>query len=534
MDRLLKATDAIFSEWDKPESPGCALAVIQHGEIRYMRGYGSANLDYRIPITSKTVFDIGSVSKQFTAMCIAMLYRRGKLNLDDRIQAYLPEIPEYENPVTIRHMLHHTSGLRDYLELMYYAGMPFENDYQEAEVINLIASQKALNFEPGSQYLYSNSGYFLLSEIVERVSGQNMREFAEENIFKPLGMAHTHFHNDFKMIVENRSTGYTRRKDGSFEIDYGIFDVIGDGAIYTTVEDLYLWDQNAYHNILGGGGQELIELTRTPGKFNDGRPQDYALGLRIDTYRGHKTVGHGGSWYGFRAAMLQLPEIEFSVICLSNLAQMNPSSLIHKVIDLWLLEDLTEPAAVQTVKPAVTLLEEQLAQYTGFYYNPASQSLIKADVHDGRLAVTLFEEPILMNSVLEYSFASAEPPQVGITFEYQDKNKPMLMKIDIEDGALVDELEQLPACTLTPEQLSGYCGKYMSSELGIAYELKLVDGELVIYRKKIRFESLLPAAINLFKGGTCTITFVIAADGSRTGFMLSSNRMKNIFFENQN
>ena len=175
MNQLLQATDAIFSEWDKPESPGCALAIIQHGEIRYMCGYGSANLDYRIPITSKTVFDIGSVSKQFTAMCIAILYRRGLLSLDDKIQTYLPEIPEYENPVTIRHMLHHTSGLRDYLELMYYAGMPFDNDYQEVEVIDLIARQKALNFLPGSQYLSAIPVFFYSVKLGKGYQGKHAR-----------------------------------------------------------------------------------------------------------------------------------------------------------------------------------------------------------------------------------------------------------------------------------------------------------------------------------------------------------------------
>lgn len=533
MNQLLQATDAIFSEWDKPESPGCALAVIQHGEIRYMCGYGSANLDYRIPITSKTVFDIGSVSKQFTAMGIAILYRRGLLSLDDKIQTYLPEIPEYENPVTIRHMLHHTSGLRDYLELMYYAGMPFENDYQEVEVIDLIASQKALNFEPGSQYLYSNSGYFLLSEIVERVSGQNMREFAEENIFKPLGMTHTHFHNDFKMIVENRATGYTRHKDGTFEIDYGIFDVIGDGAIYTTVEDLFLWDQNTYHNIIDGGGQELIDLTRTPGRFNDGREQDYAMGLRLETYRGLKAVGHGGSWYGFRAAMLQLPEKEFSVICLSNLAQMNPSSLVYKVIDLWLAADFAEPAAVQAVKPVTAFSKAQLTQYAGFYYNPANQSLIKADVLEGRLAVTLFEEPILLSQTAENTFSSDGSPQVNVTFSPSRETDLSFMKIDIGNGSMVDELQQLPPFDLQSNKLNEYPGTYHSDELGISYELRLENETLVMFRKKIRFESLLPAATDLFKGGTCTITFVRDSDGSKTGFMLSANRMKNIFFENQ-
>ncbi len=533
MTRFDQDTDKLFSDWDKPDSPGCALAVIHHGDICYTRGYGSANLDYQIPITPKTVFDIGSVSKQFTAMCIAILYRSGLLALDDILQTCLPEIPEYEHPVTIRHMLHHTSGLRDYLELMYYAGMPFENDYQEVEVIDLIASQKALNFEPGSQYLYSNSGYFLLSEIVERVSGKNMRDFADENIFKPLGMLHTHFHNDFKMIVENRATGYTRRKDGSFNIDYGIFDVIGDGAVYTTVEDLFLWDQNSYHNIIDGGGQELIELTRTPGRFNDGREQDYAMGLRIDTYRGLKAVGHGGSWYGFQADVMQLPEQEFSVICLSNLAQMNPRRLVREVADIWLKPIFPEGTSITVAKPTISPPEELLNRYAGYFYNQATQSLLKVECIQGRLAVTIFEEPILLNALSEHAFSSHGSPQVDILFEQADCSDLSVMKIDIGKGSVVDELQQLPAFVVNTEQLQEYCGNYNSGELSITYEIRLVENQLVLYAKKSKFESVLPAGHDLFKGATCTIEFNRDTNGNLTGFKLSSHRMKDIFFECQ-
>lgn len=192
---LIAKVDELFIQWDKPDSPGCAIAVIQNGEIIYHRGYGMANLEYNIPISLNSVFDIASNSKQFTAMCIVLLARQKFLDLDDELQKYIPEIPQYSQPITIRHLSVHTSGLRDYLMLMFFAGMMFENKYLNEEIIALIARQQSLNFDPGAEQLYCNSGYILLAEIVRRVSGKSLRIFAQEQIFAPLGMKNTHFHD---------------------------------------------------------------------------------------------------------------------------------------------------------------------------------------------------------------------------------------------------------------------------------------------------------------------------------------------------
>ncbi|UCH98781.1 MAG: serine hydrolase, partial [Candidatus Aminicenantes bacterium] len=189
--------DKLFAQWDKKDSPGCALAIIKDGKIIYKRGYGMADLERDVPITSKSVFDIASTSKQFVAMSIVLLAEEGKLSLDDDIRQHIPGMPDYGNKITIRHLVHHTSGIRDYCDLMYLAGMPFENDYPEAQIIELIARQKELNFKPGDKHLYSNTGYFLLGEIVKRVSGKSLNEFTKEKIFKPLGMKITHFYDDF-------------------------------------------------------------------------------------------------------------------------------------------------------------------------------------------------------------------------------------------------------------------------------------------------------------------------------------------------
>jgi len=237
-----------------------------------------ANLEYGIPLTSQSVFRIGSTSKQFTAMCIVLLEEEGKISLDDNLKKYFQEMPDYAESITIRQLLHHTSGVRDYLTLMSLAGARGDDFYTDPEVIDMIARQKELNFVPGDEFLYSNSGYFLLAEIIKRVTGDSMRAYAEDKIFKPLGMTHTHFHDDFTQIVKSRASGYGRKKGGDFWINMTTLGMIGDGGVFTSVDDLLLWDQNFYDNKLGKADKKLIDKVLTPGVLNSGEKLDYAFG----------------------------------------------------------------------------------------------------------------------------------------------------------------------------------------------------------------------------------------------------------------
>jgi len=250
-DERTDRVDKLFSQWDRKDSPGCALGVIKNGEFIYRRGYGAANLEYEIPITSRSVFRIGSTSKQFTAMCIALLEEEGRLSLDDDIRRYLPEMPERKPCITIRHLLHHTSGIRDYLTLWQLSGSRSADFFVDGEVTALLARQRELNFIPGDEWLYSNSGYFLLSQIVKRITGKSMRAYAEEKIFNPLGMSHTHFHNDHNEIIKDRASGYIPEEEGGFKISMTALEMIGDGGIFTSVDDLFYWDRNFTTTALG-------------------------------------------------------------------------------------------------------------------------------------------------------------------------------------------------------------------------------------------------------------------------------------------
>ena len=290
---ILAHVDAVFADYASPTGPGCSLGVIQDGRLVHATGYGAANLDHGIPNGPATIFRIGSVSKQFTAAAIALLAVQGELELDAPVQRYIAEFPDYPDPPTVRHLVHHTSGVRDYIVLMSLAGNRSEDFFTNQEVLDAINRQRELNFAPGDDYLYSNSGYFLLGEIVARVSGQSLREFARANFFEPLGMPRTHFHDDHNEIVPGRAIGYAPTPSGDdFRINVTTLDMVGDGGIFTSVEEWVAWDRNLGAGTVGG--PEWVALMHTRGVLNSGDTIPYAFGIAHGEHRGLATVGHGG------------------------------------------------------------------------------------------------------------------------------------------------------------------------------------------------------------------------------------------------
>jgi len=379
---LTDKVDALFSEWDKEDSPGAAIGIIKDGRIIYARGYGMANLEYAIPNSPQTVFRIGSTSKHFTAMCIALLGEMGKLSFDDNIRQYIPELPDYGTPITIRHMLHHTSGFRNYEALMELAGrdgstaaVPF---YTDPEAVALIALQKNLNFVPGERYSYSNSNFFLLAEVIGRVSGMTTATFAKTYIFDPLSMENTHFHDDRNMIVKNRASGYSPKEGGGFRINMTQLEQLGTGSIYTTIEDFFKWDQNFYNNKLGKGIPRLITWMETPGQLNNGESANYGFGLNVNTFYGLRQIGHGGSFVGFRSFYMRFPDQRFSVVILANQGPYPSGDLARKIAILYLGDLLTEKPDTESTnarrgsrdeeREPIQLSSGQLDRLTGSYY----------------------------------------------------------------------------------------------------------------------------------------------------------------------
>jgi CubicO group peptidase (beta-lactamase class C family) len=393
-DKTTAAVDEVFADLAKPGSPGCALGVYRDGKIVYSKGYGLANLEENVPITPASVFDIGSTSKQFTAASILLLEKQGKLSVNDDVRKYVPELPGYGQKITILHLLNHTSGLRDYLTLMELAGINTDSVTTDEDALALIMRQKALNFAPGSDWLYSNTGFFLLSVIVKRVSGKTLREFAAENIFSPLGMTHTQYRDDHTSVVPGRAMAYDPKEHGDgYVLDVSYFEQTGDGAVHTSVEDMQKWDENFFSAQIGG--KEFLAEIQEQGKLNSDKILDYAKGLFIEDYRGLHTVSHGGAWGGYRAELLRFPEQHFSVACLCNLGTEDPSNRAHKVADIYLASSLKpkkekkkeEAQENRRKKDSIQLTEEQIQAYAGDYWSEELGVTYQLGVADGKLKV---------------------------------------------------------------------------------------------------------------------------------------------------
>ncbi len=418
--------DAIFADYASASGPGCSLGVIRDGRLVHATGYGAANLDHGIPNGPATIFRIGSVSKQFTAGAIALLAVRGELELDAPVQRYISEFPDYPEPPTVRHLIHHTSGVRDYIVLMSLAGNRSEDFYTNQEVLDAITRQRELNFTPGAEYLYSNAGYFLLGEIVARVSGQSLREFAETEFFGPLGMTPTHFHDDHNEIVPNRAIGYAPSDDG-FRINVTTLDMVGDGGIFTSVEEWVAWDRNLTEGTVGG--PEWVALIHERGVLNSGDTIPYAFGISHGEHRGLATVGHGGSWVGYRAAMSRYPEAGHSFVALCNRSAIDPGTLIASTAEIY-LEDRMEPpedaAEGETTDEAAEQAPEEAAA------DDASQDEPDLDIPNRARYAGSFYSP-----ELDTTYRIAVEGDAGLTLHVGRLDPAALMTVS--DGMLTSE-----------------------------------------------------------------------------------------------
>jgi len=393
--------DAVFSEFDNTRSPGCALGVVQHGDLTFARGYGMANLEYGIGIRPTSIFRIASVSKHFTAATMLVLEREGVLSVDDDVRRFIPDLPDYGEPITIRHLIYHTSGMRDYLTLMSLAGKSGNDVYGNLDALGMITRQQELNFPPGQEYLYSNSGYFLLSQIVLRATGATLREYAQARVLEPMGLLRTHFHDDPTGIVEERATGYAPRRNGGYRIDMTMLPMVGDGGIFTNIEEMALWEQVFVGPLERAGDPDLARYLRTRmherAILTNGDTLDYSFGLRHDVHRGVSTVGHGGSFAGYRADVTRAPDHGLSVTVLCNVATADPARLGREVMEIY-LEDHLEPETPAGGTPSgvhpqeedplgPALTERELLGFAGSFRSEELAVVYRLEVEDARVVL---------------------------------------------------------------------------------------------------------------------------------------------------
>jgi len=535
---LIERVDKIFEKWDKLNSPGCALGIIRDGEFIYKKGYGMANLEHDVPIDSQTVFRIGSTSKQFTAMCITLMEEEGKLSLDDSIRKHIPEMPPYADNITIRHLIHHTSGIRDYLTLWSLAGFRDDDFFTDPEAVEMLARQKELNFKPGEEFLYSNSGYFLLSIIVKNVSGKSMSVYAQDKIFKPLKMLNTHFHDDHTIVVENRATGHAPKGKDKYKISMTTLGMIGDGGIFTCVDDLLLWDQNFYNNKLGKGSPELIRKVLATGKLNCGKELDYAFGLEVTDYKGLKMVAHDGAFVGFRADIIRFPEHKFSVICLANLATINPTRLARKVADIYLADHLKkEPEKIPEKPKFIGLSPEKLKPLTGAFQNPKTKTLWQILIKEKQLLVKSRYFQFGLKPVSETLFYAVDAPvNASVEFQKEKEEKRPGVKVIVE-GHKPSFFKPITLVKPTSDELAEYIGRYYSDELDVTYDVFVKKNKLYIRHenphKDYPKKAFLPIFKDEFQLKGMNIIFQRDRKGKVITYTANAGRVKNIKFIKQ-
>jgi CubicO group peptidase (beta-lactamase class C family) len=534
--------DQLFAPWDRPDAPGAAIAVIQNGEIVHQAGHGSAQLEYGVPITPSTIFHVASVSKQFTAFATAMLADQGKLSLDDDIRKHLPEMPDFGETITIRHLIHHTSGLRDQWNLLVIGGWRMDDVITRDQVLRVMSRQRELNFPPGEELLYCNTGYTLLAEIVARVSGQSFPEWTAEHLFEPLGMTSTHFHYDHQMVVPDRAYSYATDRQGGYRKAVLSYANVGATSLFTTVEDLAKWSNNLDDGRVGG--ERVIEQVLTRAVLNNGDTVGYAFGLGIGSYRGLPTVSHAGGDAGFRSVLTKFPEQDLAVAILSNDGAFNPSGMAQQVANIYLADEIagaqvTQPAA-ESEEPSEEADEEAstpavdpavLEEYAGQYALPDG-AILTITYEDGRLLAQVQGGPqveIIHDS--DATFRVVEPP-VSITFLPDDNGR--VPALTLTDGAEQARGERLAPFDPANVDLQQYAGAYYSPELETMYTL-VVEGDSLVARH-IRHEpaTFTPDAPDRFTGSQFylrQIMFERSEQGEITGLRVSNGRVRHLLFE---
>ncbi|MBX2841937.1 MAG: beta-lactamase family protein [Flammeovirgaceae bacterium] len=524
--------NSIIREWDNKNSPGGIIGVIKNGEMIYSKSFGMANLEYDIPISSQTVFRIASLSKQFTAACILLLEEKGKLSLHDPITKYFPILPEYANTITLKHLIHHTSGIRDFFKLAELSGHQVSDNFSDEEVMELIARQNTLNFVPGEEELYNNSGYFLLAQLVKITSGKSIREFAHEEIFLPLNMENTHFHDNNKMIVKNRAAGYSSSTNGGFEINMSNLSIIGDGGLFTTLEDLTKWQNNFFNNILPVKDFQNRMFNR--GKLNNGTVLDYAFGLEHGNYNGLPIVSHGGAFVGFRSEILMFPEQEISIICLANLSNIKPHIINKKVADIFLRKEYSNlSGSVKKVsysdsKKSVKLNSNIFNEYQGKY------ELSNGIVVDISAQNDQFFANIIGQTKFEIFPESANKffvKDTDLQFSFMQGNSSKLHLILVHlYGKIVLGRKLKVESQFSEEVLHEYSGTYYNEELNIAYRLLIENAKLFV-----QVGNKPKQAIGLISKDKAVLEDSMAEFkrnkfGQIQAFQLESGRVKNLIF----
>ncbi len=528
--------DQLFTPWNRTDAPGAAVAVEKDGKVIFTKGYGSAEPEYNIPITPLTVFHIASISKQFTCFSILLLEKEGKLSINDDIRKYLPEVPDFGKVITLNLLMHHMSGLRDQWELLAMAGWRLDDIITKEHILRMVSHQKELNFNPGDEFIYCNTGFTLLAEVVARVSGQTFPEFTRTHIFEPLKMTHTLFYDNCEKLVKNRAYSFYLDSTG-YKKSILSYSNAGATSLFTTVEDLSLWAANFENPVVGG--KETTTKMSTRGILNKGDTISYAMGQDIGKYKGLKIISHGGADAGYRSFLVRFPDQKFSVNVLSNLASFDPGGMAFKIADLYLSDkeivdvpkkEVTEsnPSEAKTeVKVDPALLEAYCGKYE---LEPGQAATFTLD-ND----VLFVEAPGLEKTsltVLSSNEFYVKAVEAKVTFMKDDSANSMKMKVNMNGQELI--AKRLPDFDPATINMLDYTGEFFSPELSTSYTFVLESGKLIARHFRTGDVALNLIKPDVFSGNQWYfghVKFVRDSSNSITGFLLTGSRSRNLKFE---
>ena len=458
-----------MSDWARDDSPGCAVAVIQNGETVHARGYGMADLEHDVPITPDTVFDIASMSKQFVATAVLLAAAEGRLRLDDDVRVHVAALPKIgKTPTTLRQLLHHTGGLRDYWTLLVLGGAREDGVTTVRETIDVLSRQRGLDFEPGTRHEYSGTGYFILAQVVEHATQQSLAKYLDAKVFAPLDMTRTQVMDDPKRIVPGRAIGYAPRGAG-WRIDMSGWEQ-NDGVL-STVVDLAKWDANFDDPKVGG--KPLVEGLLTRGALADGTQLDYAAGLVHGNYRGQPTVFHNGAWTGYRAHFERFPTLRTSVVVLCNAASARPDLLAHRIADIVLGKHLAdEPKAPPLVQPSAAELEEWVATYR----EAATGQFITIQRKGDTLELATGEERIALQSTGRRAMRIDGTTPIAVALDGIEPRRRLVFR----DPSFEVKFDEVETQETAGRDLAALRGWYRSEEIGTEWRISVSDGSVIV------------------------------------------------------
>ncbi|HEY1606385.1 MAG TPA: serine hydrolase domain-containing protein [Allosphingosinicella sp.] len=522
--------DALFSRYND-QSPGCVLGILNAGHLTYSRAYGMANLEVGVPLKTESIFSIASMSKQFTGMAIVLLVEDGKLALTDDIRKYLPELPSYQHVITISDLLHHTSGLKDLDQLLQFSGIHLPFDLMSRSMAwSLVRRQRDLNFVPGDEYSYSDTNYFLLGEIVERVSGETLAKFAKSRIFDPLGMTHTEFRTDASEVIHGQAAGYRKLSDG-LHLAPDDDEVLGDSGVFTTIEDLARWDRNFFEPTVGGQEGLGLMLARRP--LNDGSANVYAVGLKVQIHRGLRMIEHAGDLPGYQSELIRFPDQRLSVAVLCNQRDDgDATSLALGVAHIVLEKEFA--TARTTIAPLprpdskpVTAVPGEIGRDAGIFWDEDTGDALTFAVLGGNL------------SIVEPSDAEVGPLERrgsnhfyrdGVTYDFSDDGSRMEARSSAAGHP--NWFLRVPKPANDPAALRNLAGAYYSADIDRTWRLSIDRNVLVLHREGFADEILTtPRFRDAFDSDLALLHFTRSARGRVNGFDALNYRLRRIHFQ---